>query len=253
MSRVIFLLLLIILSACAPTASTEAPSIGDERPTSTPVSEDATEAPTELPTEEPTQESVPLGEAEEAVIKQLAANLGLEESDISVLTSEETEFGDACLDVAMEGVLCAQVMTPGRTIVLEANDVQYEYHTSEDGSRIQPASLALIWKREGGIAGFCDTLTVFRSGEVYASKCGSQTEGTMGTFAKLLTSREQDEFHDWITTYGEVELDASDPKGVADRMVITLAFFGEGTDEPTDAEQQDLLNFSQDLYQEVGY
>lgn len=198
------------------------------------------------------EDSVDAGPAEATVIKQMAENLGLQESDISVLSSEEVEFGDACLGVAVEGILCAQVVTPGRIIVLEANGVQYEYHTSADGSRVQPATPALIWKREGGIAGFCDTLTVFRSGEVYTSKCNSQAEGVMDTFANLLSAQEQAQFNDWITKFGEADLDASDPAGVADRMVVTLKFAGAGNKAPTKAEQQQLFEFAQDVYNKLA-
>ena len=145
---------------------------------------------------------------EQVVIKQLAANLGLQESDISVVSSTTIEFNDACMGVAMEGVMCAQVVTPGHIIVLEANGVQYEYHTSADGSRVQPATLAMVWKREGGIAGFCDTMTVFRSGEVYTTQCKPQAEGRMGTFANLLSSDQQKQFMDWMAQLGEAKLDA---------------------------------------------
>jgi hypothetical protein len=186
------------------------------------------------------------------VIKQLAANLDLKESDITLVSNEETEFGDACLGVAMEGVMCAQVVTPGRIIVLEANGVQYEYHTSEDGSRVQPASLALVWKREGGIAGFCDTLTIFRSGEVFTSKCNAQAEGRMGTVADLMTAKERQQFSDWMAKFGEAKLDASDPKGVADRMVVTLEIFGAGSSQLTNSEEQVLFKFAQSLYQELA-
>jgi hypothetical protein len=199
----------------------------------------------------PAESAQEVGAAEETVIKQLAANLGLQESEITVVSSQEIEFGDACLGVALEGVMCAQVVTPGRIIVLEANDVEYEYHTSQNGSRIQPATLGLVWKREGGIAGFCDTMVIFRSGEVLSSSCKSQDEGKMGTFADLLTAREIRQFKDWTAELGEAKLDASDPKGVADRMVVTLEFFGIGAEEPTEAEQQALFEFAQDLYQRL--
>ena len=190
-------------------------------------------------------------DVEETVVKQLATNLGLPESDITVVSSDETEFGDACLGVAMEDVMCAQVVTPGRIIVLEANSIQYEYHISEDGSRVQPATLALIWRREGGIAGFCDSLTVFRSGEVYTNSCNSQAEGTVGTLADLLSSRERQQFSDWMAEFGEATLDASDPEGVADRMVVTLDFLGTGSKPLPESEQQVLLNFGQALYQKL--
>ena len=152
----------------------------------------------------------------------------------------------------MEGVLCAQVVTPGRILVLEADGLAYEYHTSEDGDRVQPATVALVWKREGGIAGFCDVLTVFRSGEVFTNNCNSQSDGSMGTLAELLTSGERQAFGAWTAELGEVQLDDSDPQGVADRMVVTLEFFGAGSGEPTEAEQQELFDFAQDLYQELA-
>jgi hypothetical protein len=246
---IVSMLLIMLVTACAPDAA----------PT-----EEATEvtgAPTEV-TEVPTEPAAPpdatgepgsMGPLEEIVIEQLAEHLGLQESDITVVSSEEAEFSDACLGVTMEGVMCAQVVTPGRVIMLEADGVQYEYHTSEDGNRVQPASLAMVWKREGGIAGFCDALTVFRSGEVFTSSCKSQqAEGTMGSLARLLTSSEQKEFHQWVSEFGEAELDASDPKGVADGMVLTLAWFGSGDAEPSELEQQELFNFAQDLYQELA-
>ncbi len=191
------------------------------------------------------------GIAEQAAIKQLAANLGLQESDISVVSSEVVEFRNGCLDVAMPDVMCTQVITPGRTIMLEANGIQYEYHTSANGSRVQPATLALIWKREGGIAGFCDTLTVFLSGEVYANRCKPQAEGRVGTFAKLLSAQEQAQFTDWMSTLAATNLDASDPQGVSDRMVVTLDLFGMGNKSPIKSDKQALFKFAQDLYQKL--
>ena len=237
---VIALFVLLITACAAEAAPTEDAS-------------ESTEVPTEpsLPTPSPT-DAVPAGPAEETVIKQLAANLGLEENDITVLSTEEAEFGDACLGVTMEGVMCAQVVTAGRIIALETNSVEYEYHTSEDGSLVQPATLAMVWKREGGIVGYCDTLMVFRSGEVFTSKCDSQDAGKMGTFAGLLTSREVQQFSDWTVELGEAKLDASDPKGVADRMVVTLEFYGSGAEEATPSEEQALFEFAQDLYQELA-
>ena len=190
-------------------------------------------------------------DVEQIVIKQLAANLGIKESDISVVSNAVIEFNDACMGVAMEGILCAQVVTPGHIIVLEAHGVQYEYHTNADGSRVQPATLAMVWKREGGIAGFCDTMTVFRSGEVYTTQCKPQSEGRMGTFANLLSSSEQRQFMDWMAMFGQANLDASDPNGVADQMVVTLELFGTGSQQVAKADQQALFEFAQNLFQKL--
>jgi hypothetical protein len=166
----------------------------------------------------------------------LASNLGLNESDISVVSSSSVEFPDACLGVALQDAGCAQVITPGKIIMLEAGGIQFEYHVSEDGKQVQPATPALTWTRDGGIAGFCNGITVFLSGEVYASDCRSQPEVTMKTFADLLSISEKQQFFDWSGTFGQVSLDASDPEGVSDRMIVTLEFHGNGSSQPTEAE-----------------
>ena len=228
------MLLVLMITACSPEfQGTEAP---------------AGEADTAVPTVEPEQDLDPL---EETVVKQLAANLGLKQSDISVVSNEPAEFGDACLGVAMEGVECEEVVTEGHTIVLEAKGVQYEYHTSEDGKRIQPATLALTWKREGGIAGFCDSMTVFLSGEIYGDQCRSESDGTMDTFANLFSASDHKQFDAWMTQFGDVTLDASDPKGVSDRMEVTLALYGLGSSKPDKAEQQALFTWAQKLFQKL--
>ena len=196
-------------------------------------------------------ESIVAGSVEEMVIKQLASNLELDESDISVVSSSDAEFSDACLDVALQGVICAQVVTPGKIIVLEVDSVQYEYHVSEDGALVQPATLALTWTREGGIAGFCDSMTIFLSGEVYGNQCRSEPNGTMGTFADLLSSKERAQFNAWVKEFGQVELDASDPAGVSDRMEVTLSFYGNGTGNLTKADEQEILLWAQDLFQKL--
>ena len=192
------------------------------------------------------------GEVEQELIKQLAANLGLQETDIKVVSDTTIEFPDSCLGVSMPDIMCSQIVTPGHIVVLEANGVQYEYHTNADGSTVQPATLSMVWKRTGGIAGFCDSMTVFLSGEVYANRCKPQSEGKMGTFANLLSAKEQTQFNDWMTQFGSVNLDASDPKGVADQMTVTLDVNGSGSKQPTKAEQQQLFDFAQNLFQKLN-
>ena len=193
----------------------------------------------------------PAGTLEEMVKKQLAMNLGLEESVISVVSSAEVEFPDSCLGVAMQDVTCAQSITPGKIIVLEADGVEYTYHVSTDGSLVQPATFALTWKREGGIAGFCDSLTVFLSGEIYGNQCKSRPNGTMGTFASLLSAEEREQLDSWVQELGEVQVDASDPEGVSDRMEVTLEFFGKGKGSLAESDQQALILWAQDVFQKL--
>ena len=191
----------------------------------------------------------PLGLVEGSVAAQLASNLGLDVNEIVVVSSKDVEFPDACLGVMLQDVSCAEVITPGKIIVLKANGLEFEYHVNEDGSHAQPATLALTWSRDGGIAGFCDKLTVYLSGEAYGSNCRStQPEATMKPFVELLTAREQKTFFAWVKEYGQVSLDILDPVMAADRMVVTLEFSGVGGDQPPPEEEQAMVEFAQSMY-----
>jgi len=231
MKRMILFFALLILAACAPQAATEEPASATSEPA--------------------IEETQDFDSLEDVVVQLLAENLGLEKSGISLKSNKEVEFGDACMDIAFPDVMCAQVVTPGRIIILEANGIEYEYHTSVDGNLIQPASLALTWTRAGGIAGFCDRLTVFLSGEIYGTNCRSQPTETVGSFASLLSASEQQEFNAWFLKFGEVNLDFSDPAGVADGMTNTLVFYGDGSGKPGKADVQALFDWAQSLYQKL--
>jgi len=235
------ILTILVIIACTPQTPTEPPSIfinDPARPTR-PVS-----------TATPVSSGKPLSPLEKMVVEQLAKNLGLQINAISVVSNKSFEFGDSCLGMTMPDLMCAQVVTPGRIIVLEADGVKYEYHTNVDGSHAVPATLALTWKREGGIAGFCDNLAVFLSGEVYGSQCNTD-DGRMQTFSTLLSATEQRQFNSWIAKYGQVDLDASDPKGVADGMTVLLSLYGNGNSQPSKDDNAAMFLWAQDLFQKL--
>lgn len=230
---IIAIAVVLIVSACEPQTPTESPSIIIQQPDGGDAGEDDE-----------------LNSIEYAAVKQLADNLGLNINNIKVVENRTVEFSDACLGFAMKDVMCAQVITPGRVIVLEADDVQYEYHTNEDGTQIQPVTLALTWSRDGGFAGFCDKLKVFLSGEVYASQCSPQGE-KIGSFASLLSKTEREQFSTWVEKYSNVTLDASDPKGVADGMSLVIELHGMGKSKPGKPVQQEIFAWAQDLFRKL--
>jgi hypothetical protein len=222
---------LFLLAACSPqAAATQPPVDGGEVAT------------------QPAGNSTP---AQDAAVSKLAKNLGLDASEIKVVSTEAVEWPDACLGVTQEGIACAQMVTPGYKIILEANGKQVEYHTNQDGTVVVPATVALTWSRSGGIAGFCDSLTIYLSGEVQASNC-KKNDVVENSISELLSPAEIATMNEWISKYGEISIDASDPKGVADAMTVKLNMYGTGTQQNmVQASQQLLLTFVQDLYQKV--
>jgi len=226
------ILLIWMFTACVPQTPTAQPSIIIEMPTSTNIPADLTPA-------------------QRAAIAALSENLSLPADKITLVSTEAVDWPDDCLGVVDEGLVCAQVITPGFRVILEANGRRVEYRTNEDGTHLRPATVAFTWKREGGIAGFCDSMTVYLSGEVHASSCkgGQYVEGRL---IDMLSEDEMAIFDGWLTKYGNVNIDASDTKGVADRMVVMLTFIGPGSQQTLSAsDKQELLNFAQELYQRL--
>jgi len=73
-------------------------------------------------------------EALAAAITDLAQQTGLPEDQITPVSIEAAEWPDASLGCPEEGMMYAQVITPGFRIVLEAQGQQYEYHTDQNGN-----------------------------------------------------------------------------------------------------------------------
>ena len=232
MKKVIICITLVILivTACSPAPqATEGPIIDEQPP------------PTDIPMD--------LTPAQRAAITALSENLDLPADTITVVSTEAVEWPDGCLGVQEEGLVCTQVITPGFRVILEANGKQVEYRTNEDGTQIRPATVAMTWKREGGIAGFCDYMTVYLSGEVHVSSC-NQGQYVEERLVDVLSEDEIAKLDEWLSKYGNLNIDASDPKGVSDRMVVVLTFAGVGNDQTlTTSDQQVLVKFAQELHQ----
>ena len=183
------------------------------------------------------------GKPEQAAVHTLAASLGLTPGDIKVVSSQFVKWPDACLGVAPPGVVCAQALTPGYLIVLEAGGRRYEYHTNLGGNLVAPAAIALTWHREGGIAGFCDNLTVYASGEAQASGCGPNAQPA----ADVLSPDERAQLDQWLVDFGVVTMTNEDP-ATADAMKTTLTLSGAGAGQPTEADRQAMLVWAEALY-----
>lgn len=71
------------------------------------------------------------------VREMVAAQLGVPGPDVEIVSYEAVEWPDACLGLAEEGEMCAQVVTPGWLIVFNANGQELEFHTDESGENVR--------------------------------------------------------------------------------------------------------------------
>jgi hypothetical protein len=80
---------------------------------------------------------------------------------------------------------------------------------------------AISFSRNGGIAGFCDTLAVYRDGSVMVEDCKSKRADFLLDTAQLA------QLYDWLDTYHHSEYHHSDA-AVADGMSVSLVLEGAG-------------------------
>lgn len=228
------ILLIWMFTACAPQTPADQPSIIIEMPTSTNIPADLTPA-------------------QRVAIAALSENLDLPADKITLVSTKAVDWPDDCLGVVDEGLVCAQVITPGFRVILEANGRQVEYRTNEDGTQLRPATVVFTWKREGGIAGFCDYMTIYLSGEVHGGSC-KQGQYVEERLIDVLSKEEIAKLDQWVKNHGNINIDKSDPKGVSDRMVVVLTLIGTGEQQALSASnEQELLNFAQELHQQLNF
>ncbi len=108
--------------------------------------------------------------------------------------------------------------------------------------------LAFAWHREGGIAGFCDDLTVYVTGEVWATSCRGATPQDLAHFR--LDAEELATLYNWVDTFQSFEYEQSD-SAMADSMTVRLIFSGAGAQAASEAEQAAMIDFAQTLYTEA--
>jgi len=75
-------------------------------------------------------------DSSETAVADLSARLGVDPALIVHVSSEPTEWPDACLGVHQPDVLCAQVITYGYRVILEYYGTQYEYRTDGNGTAV---------------------------------------------------------------------------------------------------------------------
>lgn len=87
----------------------------------------------EAPTETPPQAVI-------AAEQALSEDLGVSVDEIDIVSYRPEEWPDACLGLAEEGEMCAQVITPGWRVVLSAGGEEYVFRTDENGEAVRRES-----------------------------------------------------------------------------------------------------------------
>jgi hypothetical protein len=231
------LFVLLLFPACAPALEVQPTQ---EMP-----------APTQAPKE--TETPVSGGGYPAAVFAaqaDLAASLGLAPEEVQVIDIEPREWTDSCLGLGSPAEICMTVITPGYLVRLNADGLEYVYHTDADGKSLRRAGgpglmpgdgqQAIFWLREGGIAGFCDTLEISTDGSYALKSCNSAT-----LTGRLLESQ-LELLLSFSADFASFTQQTSD-KAMADGMTVELVFSGNGPKQASPDEQLAIGAFAAEI------
>jgi hypothetical protein len=180
-------------------------------------------------------------DAELAALEAYRAISGLTPDQVRVVRSAPTLWPSGCLSYPQPET-CEVGPINGWQVTLEADGRELLYATNADLSEVVPNSLALEYRRTGGIMGLNDKLWVFASGEVIAS----QGDGT-GPLRGTLTPEQLADLSAWLRDYRQVQVINTPEPGTADGMSITFLLYGQGADTADPQATSDLLDWAQNL------
>ena len=133
--------------------------------------------------------------------------------------------------------------TPAETRML-AEWAKLVYDETVSGRSGAAWSLAFSWHREGGIAGFCDDIGVYLTGEAIVTSCQGSSLPELGR--PRLDSAQLTELYAWVDSLAPFEIEMTDP-ATADAMTILLVFAGQGTDAVSANQQSGMLHLADEL------
>jgi hypothetical protein len=119
-----------------------------------------------------------------------------------------------------------------------SNEIQAGRSSAAEG-------MVLSWHREGGLAGFCDDLSVYASGVVNASSCKSGQATDLGQ--SWLMGDQLNQLYQWTDKFGRFEYAPND-QATADSMTTQLIFMGQGDSPALESDQQTIEAFASQLF-----
>lgn len=107
------------------------------------------------------------------------------------------------------------------------------------------AQYGLGWRREGGIAGFCDDIAVDAGGHAVLYACADASAAPQW---RRLTQDELVPFYGWLDQYAQAGVEQADP-ATADAMTIAAFLAGRGTAAIDEAGRAAILQYGAALLQ----
>lgn len=172
----------------------------------------------------------------------------LDPDKVKIIDSHEVEWSDSCLGIDQPGVECVPQVIKGYEIKLESNGLQFDYHADLDGGKVQPATLGLIWTRQGGDSQDCDRLIIYLPDIAHTCWCKSgEMHATKASLQEILSNEEYEQFIDLLRHFNKNSFDQS-ALNESQAVDISLIFHGQGNTNPQTADQQTLLTMAENIF-----
>ena len=123
-------------------------------------------------------------------------------------------------------------------VQVTSSEIQAGRSSAADG-------LAFSWHREGGVAGFCNDLSVYTSGAMFATDCKNGKAHDLGQ--AWLDSTQLTQLYQWLDRLTRFEY-APQSQATTDAMTIRLVFSGQGSVKPSENDQKAVELFAEQLY-----
>jgi hypothetical protein len=175
----------------------------------------------------------------------------IDPDQVRIVDSNQVEWSDTCLGVEQPGVECLPKSTPGYQVVLEANGIKFEVRADYVGSQVQPATLGLVWTREGGNDGLCDRLIIYLPDSAHACWCQSgEMKAASVNLQKILSPEEFEQLLNALKNFSESTFNQPF-SGAPEPEIVTLAFYGQGKSFPSPNDQQSLVNLAENIFERL--
>jgi hypothetical protein len=112
------------------------------------------------------------------------------------------------------------------------------------GEGVEAAGGGYTWRREGGIAGFCDVVELSADGSAVVSSCASDPPRAVDEVT--LSEAQQSLVTDWVAQFAPFQHEQSDA-ATADAMTIAIDFTGQGEDEPAENDLAAMSALAQEV------
>ena len=176
----------------------------------------------------------------------------LDNDNVKVIESREVEWSDTCLGIDQPGVDCVPQVTQGFEIKLEANGLQFDYHADQVGGEVLPATIGLIWTRQGGENQICDRLIIYLPDEAHTCWCNSgEMHSSRVKLQEILSMDEHEQLMDLLRHFTKNTINNSTL--VESKPVdVSLMFHGQGNTSPQTADQQTLLTMAENIFSRIS-